>query len=277
MTPNTVQLRLRVFALAITLASFARSADALDGRAAFATIRFGVVGTVSSGAPSGGGFSATQIAPSWAVTAAHIAPAVGLSFRNDFGNSTVAEILSFPTRAPTDSPLPGALRDDLVLVRLAAPIHALYLPQLADDATFLSRASPGLALTLVSNNPDAAHRRYGAAELAGVFNRIGYPLVVSIGKQLDVVRGDSGSALFLGRIKDANASSVLIGVASAQGSTAQGQSFGVYTRIGAYRAALDAAVAASGETLNWATPPLPSLPPLSRSAGEGPGVRATQP
>ena len=86
------------------------------------------------------------------------------------------------------------------------------------DTVTAASGLPGVGLVLVVDD-GSRDGTFRAAELAGVFNRIGYPLVVSIGKQLDVVRGDSGSALFLGRIKDANASSVLIGVASAQGST----------------------------------------------------------
>jgi hypothetical protein len=239
-------------ALVGTILAFAGRASALEGFATSATTRFGIVGSVAGEGTNPEGFSATQIAPSWAVTAAHIAPPPGRSYSNDFGSSTVAEIISFPTRAPTEPPVKGAWRDDLVLLRLATAIRAPYLPQLADDDVLARQGSVGMAVTLVSNNPDPAHRRFGAAQVAGFIRRAGYPLLLSRGQQVDVMVGDAGSALFLGRLSDSDGSSVLLGVASSGGATEQGLNLGVFTRIGAYREFLDAAVAASGERLQWA-------------------------
>ena len=71
-----------------------------------------------------------------------------------------------------------------------------------------------------------------------------------------LVSGDSGSPLFLGRLGDTDRESVVAGVATAQTRNPTGLALGIYTRVGPYRALLDAAVEASGEKLRWyATPP----------------------
>jgi hypothetical protein len=239
----------------------ARTAAALDGGQSAAPRHFGVVGSIASSRASiGQGFSAVQIAPRWVLTASHVAPQPGAIFADDFGISGVAEVLPLATRAPTVSPIPGAMRDDLVLVRLAAPIQCPYYPQLADEA--LLPHGPWLAgfATLVSNNPALNHRRFGASAIELTGRIPGYSFAVSVSDTLRLVSGDSGSAMFLGRLSDTDASSVLLGIASSQLASTSGAHMGVYTRVGAYRPLLDQAVFISGEHLRWAEslPPAPS-------------------
>lgn len=242
---------LAVLAACLGLLLHAASALALDGGRAVPR-RFGVVGAISPAAGRiGYGFPAVQVAPHWVLTAAHVAPARGSVFANDYGHSVVADTVSLEHRVPSVSPLPGGLRDDLTLVRLAVAIHSPYFPQLADENLLPRRV--GMA-TLVSNNPGLPNRQAGVAPIETTAPVPGYSFAVAASPQLGLAEGDSGSALFLGSLSDADASSVLVGIASAHAATRAGAHVSVYSRVGAYRALLDQAVEASGEALRWAGP-----------------------
>jgi hypothetical protein len=239
--------------LAFSLA--AGPAAALDGGQPAAPRHFGVVGSIApSRASIGQGFSAVQIAPRWVLTAAHVAPQPGAIFADDFGISGVAEVLPLTTRAPTVSPIPGAMRDDLTLVRLAAPIQCPYFPLLADEGLLPRGRWLAAVATLVSNNPGLNHRRFGASAIELMPRVPGYSFAVSASDVVRLVAGDSGSAMFLGRLSDTDASSVLLGIASSQMTLGSAHG-GVYTRVGAYRSLLDQAVQASGERLRWGESP----------------------
>jgi len=232
------------------------SAWALEGGQAAAPRHFGVVGTIAATrAQIGHGFPAVQIAPSWVLTAAHVAPPAGAVFADEFGISGISDVLTFPTQVPTVSPVPGALRDDLALVHLAKAIPGPAFPRLADEA-FLPRAPlPAGFATMVSNNPSLNRRRYGYASLQVPGPVAGYGLALcTSGADADsayLARGDSGSPVFAGRLRDTNDLSILIGIASAQASAFSGTHMNVYTRVGPYRRLLDRAVEASGEHLRW--------------------------
>jgi hypothetical protein len=237
---------------------FAPGAAALEGGQKAPHGRFAVVGSFApTRSALGSGFSGVQIAPKWALTAAHAAPAVGAIFVDDCGMSGVAEVLTFPFKVPSQTPVAGALRDDLALVRLAAPIECPYFPQLADDTALpgpgplTAAANTGIVTTLVSNNPSIAARRFGVAQFQGVYRAPGFDFLVVASGTVALVVGDSGSPLFLGKQNDTNGASILAGVATAQARTSGGVSLGIYTRVGPYRGLLDAAVQASGEKLHW--------------------------
>ena len=251
MTDGAVRFLVRGVCVAAAIA-LGPTCLALEGGQPASPRHFGVVGSIApSRSAIGSGFTAIQIAPKWVLTAAHVAPQPGAIFVNDYGMSGVSEVLLFSNRVPTVSPVPGALRDDLVLLRLASPISSPYFPQLADEATLRhGRWQVGVA-TLVSNNPTLKSRRFGAAAIELTSSVPGYSFALSIAPDVRIVVGDSGSAMFLGRLSDTDASSVLIGIASAQASSPTGQQVGVYTRVGAYRELLDQAVQASGEHLSW--------------------------
>jgi hypothetical protein len=240
-------------AAAAAAATLALDCVALEGGQAAAPLHFGVVGSI---APSrnaiGYGFPGVQIAPMWVLTAAHVAPPAGAIFANDYGMSGVSEVLILSTRAPTVSPVPGALRDDLALVRLASSILSPYFPRLADE-DYLPHG-PWLInqATLVSNNPSLKRRRYGVAAIELTPPVPGYSFALSVTDSVRIVSGDSGSPMFLGRLSDTDAFSILVGIASAQTSMPSGRHLGVYTRVGPYRELLDQAVQASGERLRWA-------------------------
>jgi hypothetical protein len=229
----------------------APAARALEGLAAVATRRFGIVGTMTeSHDGAAGGFPATQIAPSWVITAAHVAPPIGRRFVDDFGAAPIGAVTRLSTAAPTQPPFDGALRDDLALLRLVTPIAAPYFPRLIEDPG-LERQRAGVVLTLVSNNPGLAQRRTGQGMLRTLTRRRGYDFMVVVPRGLRLVGGDSGSPLFLGRLADSNGRSILLGVASARSTDPAGLDIGVYSRIGAHRPALDALVGESGERLIW--------------------------
>jgi len=251
--------------LIMLTAQFGQPTSALEGSKSLPK-HFGVVGSFApTRATLGSGFTGVQVAPRWVLTAAHAAPPVGAIFVDDFGMSGVAAVLTFPSKVPTQTPLTGAPRDDLALVRLAAPIASPYFPRLADDAALphqgalVAATYSGLQATLVSNNPSMAARRFGVARFRGLLRAPGYDFLLVTSDKVGVVAGDSGSPLFLGRLNDTNRESVLAGVATAQGKGGAG-ALGIYTRIGPYRELLDAAVEASGEKLHWyAAPPGPTL------------------
>lgn len=227
------------------------TAHALEGLAAIETKRFGIVGTMSDGNDYRiGGFPATQIAPSWAITAGHVAPAVGKRYVDDYGQAKIVGVTRLTTTAPTEPPFGGALRDDLALLRLAEPIAAPYLPRLIDDARLQQRHAD-IEFTLVSNNPGLHARRTGHGSLRVLTRRRGYDYLIVGSRDLQLVPGDSGSALFLGHLADSDAWSILAGVASARTTDTAGQHLAVYARIGAHRSALDALVGESGQRLNW--------------------------
>ncbi len=241
---------------------FAVGVQALEGGLPAPPMHFGLLGTIAvPGSKIGQGFSAIQIAPTWALTAAHVAPPVGAIFANDYGMSVISEVLTFTTRVPTIAPIPGAIRDDIALLHLAKAITSPYLPRLADE-NFLPREplSAGLG-TLVSNNPGLNRRRFGVAPMRVTANVPGFALAIATaGANADAVRlvsGDSGSAIFVGHLLNTDASSVLLGIASAQATTPSGLHLAIFTRIGAYRTLLDKAVGASGEQLRWTAGPAP--------------------
>jgi hypothetical protein len=105
-----------------------------------------------------------------------------------------------------------------------------------------------------------AARRFGPARFQGLLRAPGYDFLLVTSDKVELVGGDSGSPAFLGRLNDTDRDSVLAGVATAQGKRSLGTSLGIYTRVGPYRALLDAAVEASGEKLRWyAAPPATAL------------------
>jgi len=251
---------LAVILLAVVASLLFAGVRALEGGLPAPPGHFGLVGTIAvPGSKIGQGFSAIQIAPTWALTAAHVAPPVGAIFANDYGMSGVSEVLTFATQVPTVSPIPGAIRDDIALLHLARAIASPYLPRLADE-DFLPRdpLSAGLG-TLVSNNPGLNRRRFAVAPMRLTANVPGFALAVATaGASADAVRlvsGDSGSAMFVGRLLNTDASSVLLGIASAQATAPSGLHMAIFTRIGAYRRLLDKAVEASGEQLRWTAGP----------------------
>ena len=258
---------LRLVALLAISALFGRTAPALEAGSRALPRHFGVVGSFAAPrAALGSGFSGVQIAPRWVLTAAHAAPPVGAIFVDDFGMSGVAEVLTFPFRVPSRTPLAGVPRDDLALVRLAAPIASAYFPRLADDAALPSQgplaaaAYSAMQTTLVSNNPSMAARRFGAAHFDGLLRAPGYDFLLVSSDRVELVAGDSGSPLCLGQLNDTDQESVLAGVASAHTRNAAGSHLAVYTRVGPYRGLLDAAVEATGEKLHWyAVPPSTTL------------------
>jgi len=238
--------------LMTALAALASTGAALEGGQAAAPRHFGIVGSISATRSDiGHGFSGVQIAPTWVLTAAHVAPTAGAIFANDFGISGITSVQTFPTRVPTRAPLPGALRDDLALVHLAAPIRCPYFPRLADETAIPYGPGQALLATLVSNNPALNRRRFGAVSIESALPVPGYSFAVSSGNDIAVAAGDSGSPMFLGHISDTDATSVLVGIASAQASRPSGQPLGIYTRVGAYRYQIDQAVQASGEHVQW--------------------------
>jgi hypothetical protein len=260
----------------LALAAFAHAAPALEAGLKSPPKHFGVVGSFAlTRAALGSGFTGVQIAPKWVLTAAHAAPPVGAIFVDDFGMSGVAEVLTFPSKVPTQTPLAGALRDDLALVRLAAPIPSPYFPRLADDSALpgqgalTAAAYSSIRTTLVSNNPSMTARRFGLAHFHELLRAPGYDFLLVASDKVALVAGDSGSPIFLGQLNDTDQHSVLAGVATAQSKSSTGSSLGIYTRVGPYRALLDAAVQASGEKLRWyAAPPTAAL--LSRDEGKRP-------
>jgi len=239
---------------------FAQGTSALEGGAKAPHGHFGIVGSFAlNRAGLGTGFSGVQIAPKWVLTAAHAAPPPGAIFVDDCGMSGVAEVLTFPFKVPTQTPLAGALRDDLALVRLAAAVECPYFPRLADDTALPapgvlpSGAYSVIQTTLVSNNPSMTARRFGHAQFLGLFRVPGYDLLLIASDKVALVVGDSGSPVFLGHLSDTDQESVLAGVASAQGKGIGDRALGIYTRVGPYRALLDGAVEATGEKLRWYT------------------------
>lgn len=236
------------------LAARHQAAAALEGFGVWSTPNFGIVGTFSkASSPAAQGFSGIQIAPSWIVTAAHVAPTVDSFFTNHYGAAAVAGIVRAQTTAPSDSPLPGAPRDDLALVRLTSPIAAPYLPRLLDDEMLMHRRANPDACTLVSNNPGLSHRYAGFARVQALIRREGYEFVLAEGDGVNLVSGDSGSAMFLGFLRHASVEAVLFGVASARTVDKKGQNIGVYARVGAHRKMMDEAMAGSGQRLSWLT------------------------
>jgi hypothetical protein len=247
---------LRGAALVIALLAM-RPCPALEGGEPAALHHFGVVGTIARDRKEiGSGFSAVQIAPRWVLTAAHVAPQVGAIFANDYGMSGVTEVLTFSSRVPTIPPLQGALRDDLVLIRLASAIRSPYFPHLADENYLPHGPWSTETATLVSNNPTLKHRRFVTAAIRVIPPVPGYNFALSVPGGARIVGGDSGSAMFMDRLSDTDATSVLIGIASAQGSASPAQQIAVYTLVGAYRDLLDQAVEASGEHLRWTAGPI---------------------
>jgi hypothetical protein len=243
--------RRRALQSLVALALAPASGRALDGADAAPTRQFGVVGSFCAPQDTArNGFPGTQIAPSWVLTAAHVAPAAGRRYVNDFGDALVAETVGLARGAPTQPPFDGALRDDLVLVRLAAAIPTPYLPRLMDDEAFLRRRANS-DFTLVSNNPRLQARRVGYGALRAVTRRSGFDFLIIASRRVQLAGGDSGSALFLGHLARADGDSVLVGVASARSTDQDGASIAVYTRVGVHRGALDAAVGAAGEQLTW--------------------------
>jgi len=227
------------------------AAGALEGPAALATRKFGLVGTLADAQDAQQrGFPATQIAPSWIITAAHVPLDLGRRFAHDFGWALAAAVSRLSTTAPTQAPFDGAVRDDLALIRLATPILTPYLPRLMDDG-ILQRQPAGGDLTMVSNNPGLRDRRSGFAGLRAFTRRQGYDFLIVGPRGLQLASGDSGSPLFLGHLTDTDADSVLVGVASARSTDQAGRDIAVYSRLGPHRAALDALVGESGERLRW--------------------------
>jgi len=229
---------------------------ALEGGRVAAARQFGIVGTIAaSRSQIGRGFPAVQIAPSWVLTAAHVAPSSGAIFANAYGIAGISAVMTFPTKAPTVSPIPGAPRDDLALVHLAKAIQGPYFPRLADEGLLPRAPFAAGAATLVSNNPSLNRRRYGFATVEVPAPAIGYSLAMcTAGADADgayLVQGDSGSPLFLGRIHDADDSTILAGIASGRLIDPSGAHLSIYTRVGPYRQLLDKAVEGSGEKIRW--------------------------
>jgi len=265
-----------LLALAGAAALHAGPTDALEGGFRAPRGHFGIVGCFAlSRADLGSGFSGVQVAPRWVLTAAHVAPPVGAIFVDDYGMSGVAEVVRFSNKAPASTPLKGAISDDLALVRLAAPIASPYFPRLADDGSLPSEgrlsaaAHSHLLLTLASNNPSIKSRRYGFAAFAGLYRAPGYDFLVVASGNTALVAGDSGSPLFVSQLLDTDQDSILAGIASGQTRSTDGVSIGVYTRIGAYRALLDAAVGSSGETLRWSSVPAGRAAPTAQPVHAG--------
>ena len=240
------------------------AAQALDGGESAGVGHFGIVGTLSPDRNTiGQGFPAVQISPHWVLTAGHVAPAVGAIFANDYGMSGVAEIRSLRTLVPTVSPIAGAARDDMVLVRLAREIASPYFPILADEDFLPHRPFPAGRATQVSNNPSLRKRRYAYCRLQWTARVPGYSLALAYPEEGvmggTVVSGDSGSPLFFEHLTDSNEQTILLGVASAHLKEATGQILGLYTRLGAYRKRLEAAAASTGDVLVWTQGAYPGL------------------
>jgi hypothetical protein len=257
-------------ALAAALAGGRLTASwALEGAMPAIARHFSVVGTISPRAgPVGQGFSAVQVAPRWAVTAAHIAPAAGWVFASDSGLSGIVEVLTFPSSAPTRSPIEGVPRDDIALLRLGRAISSPYYPRLADDSYLAPILRTAPMATLVSNNPGLKERRFGFVHLEFLKEVAGYSLAIATG--LDgagsahgayVVPGDSGSPVFMGHLLNSSEASILVGIASSEIVDHAGGRHSVYSRVGAVRGQLDEAVRSNAETLRWAAgAQQPSLP-----------------
>ncbi len=244
-------------ALASPFATLAGITHALEGGLSAPLHHFGIVGAIASSREHiGRGFSAVQVAPHWVLTAAHVAPAPGAIFANDFGVSGIAEVIPFATPGAGAPPIAGALRDDLVLVRLSRPIACQYYPMVAESDFLPKNANlPAGVVTLVANNPDLAHRRFGLADLVLLPQTPAFDLALASyqagASAVRVVSGDSGSPMFFGRLWDTDAHAVLLGVASSRSLAPGDTGFGVYTLIGPYRGLIDQAVEASGERVHW--------------------------
>ena len=230
----TSSLRRLCVAVAVTTLAASGPAQAIVGGTA--TTGFG---QVSNG---------VQITPNWVLTAAHLSFAMGSSYSNGSGSSTVAARY---TSGP--GPFPA---DDLVLLRLDMAIGTA--PALALSADLLAPGNyPALDVTIATGR-NQVPRGYGFSQLqqvrssVNVENPPGTVIAVPVNwlvtytgvsgsGQPYVQGGDSGGGLFLGHVTDS--STPLLGIASAQLEAADGVPTAyasAFVQLSAYRSWIDA-------------------------------------
>lgn len=212
--------------------------------------------------------SGVQVLPNWVLTARHVGLGVGGTYSNGYGSAVVA--------ARYDAAAGAFPRDDLALLRLAAPIAAPSLSLVADmlaadgsfalDATLTTGAnqSPrGYGFSQVREfwpllDPD------GSGPLSAVATN--WLVVYTDGFTAPYVQGgDSGGGLFLGHVTSLAGGAPLWGIASAylaeedaDGNDSRPRSG--YVQLASYQSWLDATLAADatdGQTLNWVTTAVP--------------------
>lgn len=207
--------------------------------------------------------SGVQIAPNWVLTARHVGLHTGGTFANGYGSSLIA--------ARYEAGSGTQLSDDLALLRLATPIAA---PQLTLNASLLA---PGegydIAGTIVTG-ANQVPRGYGFTSIRAVWDLAdvddagpGGPVAVNYlvtGLGLPYVEGgDSGGALFVGRVTTATAP--LWGITSAR--IDEGSQHGsAFVQLASYRAWIDATLLADpadGQLALWVATSVPEVRPAA--------------
>lgn len=216
-----------------------------------------------------------QVAPAWVLVAAHFTLPKGAVYGNGYGSWTVGDVYFAPGAGPEAA-------NDLALMRLVLG-GASAVPYLPINGTALADGAYSFAATIASAANTTGPRAYGhttVGEAASTIDPDGsgplQPVVanylISYDAAVYVQPGDSGGALFNGRVAD---SSVLLGITSAQVSDdATGLPAGsAFVQPAAYRAWIDQTMAADladDEMLAWvATPALVPEPGAAAMAAAG--------
>jgi hypothetical protein len=215
-----------------------------------------------------------QIAPNWVLTARHVGYTVGGGYANGYGVSTVAARYDFSVG---DFPL-----NDLSLLRLDAPIAA---PALTLNSAPLDPSIDVGGYQLDATIVTAANqqpRGYAHALVRGFLKQadpdddgplgpvdVNWLITYPQGMGAPYVQGgDSGGALFLGHVGDANAATPLWGITSAQlWDTDHPNDYrSAFVQLASYRGWIDATMSADladTQLASWVAAAVPEPAPTA--------------
>jgi MYXO-CTERM domain-containing protein len=237
--------------LALAASAFSMPAQAIVGGTS--TTAFGQVA------------SGVQVTPNWVLTASHLTYSPGSSFSDGYGSSTVAAVYHYSVN--------GFPEDDLTLLRLDTAIAA---PSLSVNATALAAGTGYNVDATIVTGLNQVPRGYAFATVrefvplvdpddAGPLAPVSANWLLTGPGDPYVESGDSGGALFIGHVTDANSLTPLWGITSSQlydedesGNRSNYRSG--FVQLANYRSWIDATMAgdlADTQQISWVTSAVP--------------------
>ncbi len=199
-----------------------------------------------------GGATGVLIADNWVLTVNHVAAALtagSSSFISLAGTSVVDAVYQYSSAAFPNN--------DIALVHLSSAITDVTTPILSDQTLASTRQLSALGTLTVATAQNQSPNGVGTVSPYALMKTYTdddgetYTTnwLVSNGT-VSVEGGDSGSALFLGSVAD-SANAVLLGLASATLTDANGNPLSAFVLVSAYKSWITSTMAASGQTARW--------------------------